>query len=106
MSVLVFFIYITNSQVVRELYSNTTLLWFIGPLLIYWLNRMWFLAQRGTIDGDPVPFCHKRLCELDHNIFDDFIYLFKLNNLAERQALFTNKPFGLMGQVDFVSHIK
>jgi 4-hydroxybenzoate polyprenyltransferase/phosphoserine phosphatase len=59
MSVLVFFIYITNSQVVRELYSNTTLLWFIGPLLIYWLNRMWFLAQRGTVDGDPVLFAIK-----------------------------------------------
>lgn len=59
MSVLVFFIYITNSQVVRELYSNTTLLWFIGPLLIYWLNRMWFLARRGTLDSDPVLFAIK-----------------------------------------------
>jgi len=59
MSVLVFFIYITNSQVVRELYSNTLLLWFIGPLLIYWLNRMWFLAQRGTVDSDPVLFAIK-----------------------------------------------
>jgi len=59
MSVLVYFIYITNSQVVRELYSNTILLWFIGPMLIYWLNRMWFLAQRGTVDGDPVLFAIK-----------------------------------------------
>ncbi len=59
MSVLIFFLYITNSREVIELYSNPMWLWFIGPLLIYWLTRIWLLAQRRCVDSDPVLFAVK-----------------------------------------------
>ncbi len=61
MSVLIFFLYITNSREVTELYSNAMWLWFIGPLLIYWLTRLWLLAQRRCVDSDPVLFAVKDL---------------------------------------------
>jgi 4-hydroxybenzoate polyprenyltransferase len=60
-SVLVFYLYITNSKVVTELYPNPMWLWLIGPLLIYWLTRLWILAQRRLIDSDPVLFTLKDL---------------------------------------------
>ena len=59
MSVLVFYLYITNSKKVEVLYSNPVSLWFIGPFLIYWLTRIWLLAQRGKVDSDPILFAIK-----------------------------------------------
>ena len=58
-SVLIFYLYLTNSSDVARLYSHPMWLWFIGPLLIYWLTRLWFLAQRKRIDSDPVLFAIK-----------------------------------------------
>ena len=60
-SILVFFLYITNSKVVAELYPNPMWLWLIGPLLIYWFTRLWLLAQRRLVDSDPVLFTLKDL---------------------------------------------
>ncbi len=54
-AVLVFSLYITR-QDVDALYSLPTRLWFIVPLLVYWLNRVWLLASRGELDDDPVIF--------------------------------------------------
>jgi 4-hydroxybenzoate polyprenyltransferase len=59
MSVLVFCLYIANSKEVRELYTQPKILWFAGPVLIYWILRMWMLAQRGIIDSDPVFYATK-----------------------------------------------
>jgi 4-hydroxybenzoate polyprenyltransferase/phosphoserine phosphatase len=59
MSVLIFYLYITNSKEVAELYSNQMWLWFIGPFLIYWLTRIWILAKRGNVDSDPILFAIK-----------------------------------------------
>lgn len=56
MSVVVFFIYIAGSEVVRDYYSQPLFLWLIGPILIYWLTRIWFLAERGAVKDDPVDF--------------------------------------------------
>ncbi len=58
-SILVFYLYITNSEVITELYTRPMFLWAIGPLLIYWLIRMWALAKRGLVDSDPVFFAVK-----------------------------------------------
>lgn len=54
-SVLVFALYI-NSPDVLLLYNKPHLLWLIGPILLYWITRAWFLAHRGRIDDDPVSF--------------------------------------------------
>ena len=55
LSVLVLCLYI-NSDVVRELYGTVALLWLLCPLLLYWISRLWFLAKRGELPGDPVAF--------------------------------------------------
>ena len=54
-AVLVFSLYITRPDV-DALYAHPSRLWFIAPLLVYWLNRVWLLASRGELDDDPVIF--------------------------------------------------
>jgi 4-hydroxybenzoate polyprenyltransferase/phosphoserine phosphatase len=56
LSVLVFFLYIANSKEVMQLYARPKLLWLLGPVFVYWFGRIWFMAQRGKIDSDPVMF--------------------------------------------------
>jgi 4-hydroxybenzoate polyprenyltransferase len=55
LSVLVLALYI-NSREVVELYQHPWVLWLIGPCLLYWIARMWFLAHRGQMDDDPILF--------------------------------------------------
>ena len=43
-----------NSPEVLMLYSRPTVLWMLGPLLLYWVTRVWFLAHRGRMQHDPV----------------------------------------------------
>jgi 4-hydroxybenzoate polyprenyltransferase/phosphoserine phosphatase len=57
-AVLVFAQYI-NSGMVRQLYQRPKLLWIICPVLLYWIARVWFLANRGELDEDPVVFAVK-----------------------------------------------
>ena len=54
-SVLVFALYL-NTDVVSELYSIPTLLWLLGPILLYWISRVWILAHRGEMNDDPIVF--------------------------------------------------
>jgi 4-hydroxybenzoate polyprenyltransferase len=55
LSVLVFCLYI-NSDHVGQQYPHPGALWFLVPLLLYWVSRIWFLAKRGELPGDPVAF--------------------------------------------------
>ena len=55
MSVLVFTLYI-NSPAVTKLYNTPEMLWLLCPLLIYWITRIWFLANRGQVNHDPIVF--------------------------------------------------
>jgi 4-hydroxybenzoate polyprenyltransferase len=55
MSVLVTALYI-NSPEVQLLYSKPHWLWFILPPLLYWISRMWLLANRGHVNQDPIVF--------------------------------------------------
>lgn len=54
-SVLVFILFV-NTPGTQVLYPFPELLWCIGLLLAYWLTRLWMLAGRGCIPGDPIPF--------------------------------------------------
>ncbi|MFL6664923.1 MAG: UbiA family prenyltransferase [Rhizobacter sp.] len=54
-AVLVIALYI-NSPETRSLYANPAWLWFVPPLLLYWVTRVWMKAHRGEIDDDPVVF--------------------------------------------------
>ncbi|MBY0374779.1 MAG: UbiA family prenyltransferase, partial [Bryobacteraceae bacterium] len=54
-AVLVMALYL-NSPGVRALYPTPELLWFVCPLLTYWILRVWFVANRGELDHDPIVF--------------------------------------------------
>ena len=54
-AVLVFALYV-NSDAVRPLYPQPELLWAVCPLLVYIFSRMWFLANRGLVQDDPLLF--------------------------------------------------
>lgn len=55
MSILILALY-TQSQIALSLYQYPYMLWAIILMLSYWLTRVFFLANRGEIDEDPVSF--------------------------------------------------
>jgi 4-hydroxybenzoate polyprenyltransferase len=54
-AVLVVCLYV-DSSAVTEGYRTPMLLWFMAPILLYWISRVWFLAHRGQMQDDPVKF--------------------------------------------------
>lgn len=54
-AVLVLALYI-SSDTVAELYDRPQVLWFVCPLLLYWISRIWLLAHRGVLQEDPLSF--------------------------------------------------
>lgn len=40
-------------------YAMPELLWLLCLPLIYWMNRIWMMARRGEVEGDPVAFAIK-----------------------------------------------
>lgn len=57
-SALVFALYI-ESAAVRAVYQEPSVLWLALPILLYWLGRIWLLANRGRLNDDPVRFALK-----------------------------------------------
>lgn len=55
LSVLVLALYI-NSPAITALYSRPKLVWMLSVLMLYWISRVWMLAQRGVMHEDPVVF--------------------------------------------------
>lgn len=53
MAVLVLALYV-NAPEVSALYRRPQVLWFLCPLLLYWLSRTWFRASRGEGHDDPL----------------------------------------------------
>lgn len=45
-----------NSQEVATMYAHPNYLWFMLPVFIYWISRIWILGSRGLVDSDPVLF--------------------------------------------------
>lgn len=54
-SVLVLALYV-NSGSSDPLYRQPEYLWLMCPLLLYWISRVWLLAQRGHMHDDPLVF--------------------------------------------------
>ena len=54
-SVLVLALFANDLGTARS-YATPHLLWFICLPLLYWINRIWMMARRGEVDGDPVAF--------------------------------------------------
>ena len=55
LAVLVLAFYI-NSAAVTDLYEHAIVLWLMCPLFMYWIGRIWLLASRSLVHGDPVVF--------------------------------------------------
>ncbi len=55
LSVFVLALYITAGPA-GALYGRHELIWFLCPLLLYWIGRMWLVAHRGAMNDDPVVF--------------------------------------------------
>lgn len=57
-AITVFALYI-SSDTVRQLYRHPVWLWFICPLLLYWIGRAIIMAHRRLMDDDPILFALK-----------------------------------------------
>jgi len=56
---MIFVVYLVEERFPSNIYSNPGWLWFIFPVLMFWLLRMWRLAVHGRMDDDPVLFALK-----------------------------------------------
>ncbi len=54
-SVVVFALYISGRDV-TALYQHPNRMWFMTPMMLLWLSRIWLLASRGELNEDPVIF--------------------------------------------------
>jgi 4-hydroxybenzoate polyprenyltransferase len=45
-----------SSPAVMPLYKQPLLLWGLCPLFLYWINRIWLFAGRGSLHEDPLIF--------------------------------------------------
>ena len=55
LAVLVLALYI-NSDTAQALYQRYQIIWFLCPLLFYWISHVWLIAHRGSMPDDPVVF--------------------------------------------------
>jgi 4-hydroxybenzoate polyprenyltransferase/phosphoserine phosphatase len=55
LAVLVLALYI-SSNTAQALYGRYELMWFLCPLLLYWISHLWLIAHRGRMPDDPVVF--------------------------------------------------
>ncbi len=54
-SILVLALFINDPATIK-VYATPSLLWGLCLGLLYWINRVWMMARRGEVDGDPVAF--------------------------------------------------
>jgi 4-hydroxybenzoate polyprenyltransferase len=57
-SVLVLALYL-NSEAVLKLYPRPEIMWAVVPIILFWVNWMWFKAHRGQMHDDPLVFAVK-----------------------------------------------
>jgi 4-hydroxybenzoate polyprenyltransferase len=58
LAVLVLALYI-SSGTAQVLYGRRELIWFLCPVLFYWISRVWLVAHRGRMHDDPLVFATK-----------------------------------------------
>jgi 4-hydroxybenzoate polyprenyltransferase len=54
-SVLIMALYVSSDDIL-PLYARPHFMWFICPLLMYWISRVWLLTRRGEMHSDPILF--------------------------------------------------
>ena len=55
-AVVIFTTYLITEQYPRKIYADPNLLWWIIPILLFWITRMWHVAIHGQMSEDPVTF--------------------------------------------------
>lgn len=55
LAVLILALYVSSSTA-QILYGRYELMWFLCPLLFYWISHIWLIAHRGKMPDDPVVF--------------------------------------------------
>ena len=55
LAVLVLALYITSGTA-QVLYGRHELMWFLCPLLLYWISHVWLITHRGRMHDDPLVF--------------------------------------------------
>ncbi len=58
LSILVYTLYIESNSITL-LYKRPEFLYIIAPLLLIWVSRLWFKANRGEMHDDPIVFTAK-----------------------------------------------
>ena len=58
MAVLVLALYV-DSSAVTKLYGRPEVIWFLCPLVLYLISRIWLLARRHELHDDPIVFAIK-----------------------------------------------
>lgn len=58
LSVLVLMLYIADQQIIDK-YTHPIWLWAVSVLLLYWISRIWFMANRHLIHSDPIVYALK-----------------------------------------------
>lgn len=58
LSVMVVALYVRSDEVVA-LYESPRVLWFVCPLILYWIGRFWIVVSRGLMPDDPIVFALK-----------------------------------------------
>lgn len=63
-AVLVLALYV-ESDTAQTLYGRNEVIWFLCPLLLYWISHIWLFAHRGKMPDDPVVFAtHDRVSRI------------------------------------------
>ena len=45
-----------NSPQIEVLYRRPKWIWALCILVLYWISRMWMIAERGQMTDDPISF--------------------------------------------------
>ena len=57
-SILILILYFSSPEA-TELYTHPEVPWGVSPLLLFWVSRMFVIANRGEMDDDPIVFAAK-----------------------------------------------
>jgi len=57
-SALVLILY-TGSDQIQQFYTTPMVLVALAPVMLYWISRLWLMAERGMIKSDPVLYVVK-----------------------------------------------
>jgi H+/Cl- antiporter ClcA len=82
-SVLVLALYV-NAEEVSTLYLHPKVLWFTCPMLLFWISRIWFLANRGKLSEDPVVFAARDPFSYILSIFLFLVLFLASGNFIDR----------------------